>query len=288
MEADPELGAVTGAIEVLPPPADATALQHVLAECEFFEYIAAFQVGRTHQTVLQNLYTLSGAFSAFRREVLLGTFLYSQETVTEDTDLTFELYERFRDKRVGCVSTAIAYVHPIESVRMLYAQRVRWQRGQLEVSARHSKLMRRSIFQPFGFAPARTLLIDHTLAFPRLVWTLFLPILTMFGYSPALIVSATLMLYLFYVLVDLAWMGVAWLDVNQVARQRMQRTWWVLLVLPLYRMLIFWFRFSGFLYAVAEPGTWRVQDPVTQTREGIADIRSRIVDVYHALQSRRG
>jgi putative glycosyltransferase (exosortase G-associated) len=284
MEADPELGAVTGAIEVLPPAADATPLQRVLAECEFFEYLAAFQVGRTHQTILQNLYTLSGAFSAFRREILLQTFLYSQETVTEDTDLTFELYERFRDKRVGCVSSAISYVHPIESLSALYAQRVRWQRGQLEVSARHTSLMRRSMFQISGFAPARTLLIDHTLAFPRLVWTLFLPILTMFGYPLALIVAATLMLYLFYVLIDLAWMAVASIDVNRAARRRMGHTWWVLAALPLYRMLIFWFRFSGFLYAVAEPGTWRVQDPLSQARAGMADIRQRLAAFYRSVQ----
>lgn len=287
MEAEPDLGAVTGSIAVLPAPDGASLERRLLADCEFFEYLTAFHVGREHQTVLRNLYTLSGAFSVFRREVLLNTFLYSRETVTEDTDLTFELYERFRNWRVGSVSTAIAYVHSIETLSTLYAQRVRWQRGQIEVSARHEELMNRPIWQPFGFVPARTLALDHTLAFPRLVWTLLLPILTSFGYPLSLIIFATLALYGFYLLIDLAWIGVAWLDVDADARRRLRRIWWLLPLLPLYRMLIFWFRFSGFLHAVAEPGAWRVQDPVVQVRRGLLDVQQRAHQVYQAILTMR-
>lgn len=272
MEAEPDLGAVTGAIQVLPMEGPGTRLQRLLAECEFFEYLTAFSIGREYQTIFRNLYTLSGAFSVFRRSVLLQTWLYSQATVSEDTDLTFTLYERFRDQRIGCVSTAIAYVHPIESVGALYAQRVRWQRGQVEVSARYRNLMRRSIWRLSGFAPARVLMIDHTLAFPRLVWTLLLPILSVFDYPPTLIAAAALVLYSFYVVLDLLWIAVAWVLAEPNARSRLRGIWWLLPLLPLYRMLIFWFRLSGFLHAVAEPGVWRVQDPITQTREGWADL----------------
>lgn len=268
MTAEPDLGAVTGAVEVLPRAADAAPLLRVINGCEFFEYLAAFRVGREQQTLFGSLYTLSGAFSVFRREVLLRTYLYSQDTVTEDTDLTFELYERFAEWRVGCVSGAVAYVHPIDSLSALYAQRVRWQRGQLEVSARHAGLMRRPLWRVRGFNPARILAVDHTLAFPRLVWTFLLPVLVLFGYPPALIVLALAVLYGFYVLSDVLWMAVAWLDSNTATRRRLARVAWLLPVLPLYRMTIFWFRFSGFLHAVAEPGTWRVQDPVAQIRAG--------------------
>lgn len=287
MENERDLAAVTGAIEVLSPPADAPLMQRILGECEFFEYLTAFHVGREHQTLLQNLYTLAGAFSVFRREALLQTFLYSQETVTEDTDMTFELYERFGDQRIGCVSQAIAYVHPIESLRALYAQRVRWQRGQIEVSARHEELMRRPIWQIQGFAPARTLAIDHTLAFPRLVWTFLLPILTLFDYPLSLIILAMIGLYIFYMVIDLLWTGVAWIDANEIARRRLLQSWWLLLLLPLYRMLVFWFRFSGFLMAVAEPGVWRVQDPITQMRAGWNDMQARAIQLFCDFRARR-
>jgi len=138
MEFKRDLGAVTGAIQVLPPEDDDAPLTRLLAQCEYFEYLTAFHVGRQHQTLMQNIYTLSGAFSVFRRELLLQTGLYRNITVTEDTDLTFEIHERYGDWRIACISSAIAYVHPIESLNALYAQRVRWQRGQLEVSARHA------------------------------------------------------------------------------------------------------------------------------------------------------
>ena len=272
MAAEPDLGAVTGAIEVLPPGEGLGGLQRALAECEYFEYITAFHVGREHQTLLQNLYTLSGAFTAFRREVLFKTYLYSNETITEDTDLTFELYERALDKRIGCVSSAIAYVHPIESLGALYSQRVRWQHGQIEVSARHQGLLKGSFWRISGFSPARVLAVDHTLAFPRLVWTFLLPVLALFGYSLAMVLMAWVVLYAFYLLVDLAWVGVAWLGTNAEARRRLRQIWWLLPALPLYRMLIFWFRFSGFLHAVAEPGVWRAPNPVEQLRRAYAQL----------------
>lgn len=276
LEADPRLAAGTGAIQVLAPAPGAPALPGLLGSCEFIEYLTAFNVGRTYQTLQQNLYTLSGAFSFFRRSVLLQTTLYSQETVTEDTDLTFQLYEVLRGERIGCVTRAIAYVHPIESLGRLYAQRVRWQRGQVEVSARYAQLLRRPFWRLSGFVPSRALLIDHTLAFPRLVWTLLLPVLVGFGYAPALIVSALLVLYGFYLLVEVGWVAVALIGVDRASRLRLLGLLWLLPAMPLYRMGIFWFRLSGFIHAVAEPGTWSVSDPLTQIRAGLADLRRRL------------
>ncbi len=287
MEADPTLGAVTGAIRVLPPPQGAGRMRTFLAACEFLEYVSAFQVGRQYQSILHNLYTLSGAFSVFRRESLLKTYLYSQETVTEDTDLTFELYDRMRDQHVACVCSAIAYVHPIESLSALYAQRVRWQRGQVEVSAKYPDLMKRSPFTIRGFNPARVLLIDHTLAFPRFLWTFFTPALVFFGYPLTLLVLAFLLMYLFYLLIDVTWIAVAWTGVDREGRERIVRTLWALPFLPLYRMAIFWFRFSGFLHASAEAGTWRVQDPVVQIREGIQDLRRHLEDWWRRRMASR-
>ena len=273
LDSNPDLGAVTGAVQVLPAPKNAPRYLKILAECEFFEYLTAFNVGREQQTWLRSLYTLSGAFSAFRREILLQTYLYSQETVTEDTDLTFEIYERFRNYRVGCVSQAVAYTHPIDSIGRLYGQRVRWQRGQMEVSARHAGLMKRPIWALRGFSPARTLAIDHTLAFPRIVWTFLLPALALWGYPLNLIVLSLGVMYLFYVWIDLTWVFVSILGVNQVAKNRLKTIWQYVPLMPLYRMLIFWFRFSGFLHAIAEPGVWQVEDPWVQIQAGLSDLR---------------
>jgi putative glycosyltransferase (exosortase G-associated) len=263
MEAEPDLGAVTGSVEVLPPPPGSTVLQVALAECEFQEYLTAFQIGRQYQTLTGNLFTLAGAFSVFRRDVLLRTFLYSQATVTEDTDLTFEIHKRFTQHRVGAVAQAVAYVHPIESLSALYAQRVRWQRGQLEVSALHDDLLARPWWQPHGFTPSRVLLIDHTLAFPRLAWTFLLPILTLFGYPGSLLVGAAIALYAFYMMIDLLWLLTSWLLAAPAARQRLKHSWWIFTVMPLYRIVVFWFRLSGFCMRSPnrEPGVFKTPSP---------------------------
>jgi putative glycosyltransferase (exosortase G-associated) len=287
MEADPSLGAVTGAVDVIPPETELSPVMRVIAECEFFEYLTAFHVGREQQTLLHNLYTLSGAFSVFRRQVLLETFLFSRETVTEDTDITFDLYERAADSHIGCVTEAVAYVHPITSLRALYSQRVRWQRGQLEVSARHQQLLRRPLWKIGGFSPRRILIVDHTLAFPRVIWTFLLLALALFGYPLSLIILAWLVLYVFYLGIDLLWAGVAWLDANPAARRRLVSSAGLLLALPIYRMLIFWFRFSGFLHAIAEQGAWQVQDPLALTRQGLDQVRRELGEKLASLRPKR-
>jgi hypothetical protein len=120
------------------------------------------------------------------------------------------------------------------------------------------------------------LIVDHTLAFIRLVWTFFLPILIMFGYPPSFVVTALAIIYVFYLLIDLLWMLVSWVDVGAEARAFLRGNKWIVVAMPVYRMLVFWFRMSGFLYAVAEPGSWRVKDPVTQTRDAMFDLISNL------------
>ena len=90
--------------------------------------------------------------------------MYSERTVSEDTDLTFHIRNSVRKNkaRLGCVSSAIAYVEPISSVSKLYSQRVRWQRGQIEVTALYNTGKARFIDMLRSF-DGRTLLVDHTL-----------------------------------------------------------------------------------------------------------------------------
>ncbi|HET59781.1 MAG TPA: glycosyltransferase, partial [Chloroflexi bacterium] len=92
MEGNPDIGAATGYLVVSPPDRQATNNEQLLAKLEFLEYVTVFGVGRAYQSQANALFTLSGAFSIFRREVLLRTFLYNQDTVSEDTDLTLQLY----------------------------------------------------------------------------------------------------------------------------------------------------------------------------------------------------
>jgi putative glycosyltransferase (exosortase G-associated) len=285
-ETDPSLASATGAISVLEPANPTPGLiQTILAECEFIEYLASFKIGRVYQSLNDSLYTLAGAFCAFRRDVLLRTFLYSQETVTEDTDLTLDLHEKTQSEHIACVPEATAFVHPIPSLRALYSQRVRWQRGQLEVAARHEKFMRRGgFFRLRGLSLQRLLLMDHTLSFPRMVWFFFLPALVAFDYPLSLVLTGFAATYVLYAAIEAMWILVTYLVSEPEARLRLRRSWWLFLATPLYRFVVYWFRLAGFLAAQAEPPSWRVTDPVTATRAGLAEIRQRLMGIAESIR----
>lgn len=276
-ENDPRLGAITGFIEIHPDEEETpTGWFRQLLNCEYLEYLTVFGVGRSYQALFGAIYTLSGAFTAFRREALAATLMYSAETVSEDTDLTFQLYERNPDLRVSNFPDVRVYVQPITSLSALYSQRVRWQRGQLEVSALHKKLVQKRASSLMGFSPARTLLVDHTLSFPRLVWMFFLPVLTGFGYSLQLMATAYALMYLFYLSVEVAWVGGAYAFADKKTKSRVRAMLPTILVMPFYRMMIFFFRFSGFLNTMVEPGAWRITNPAWQLQAGWMDLRARI------------
>jgi biofilm PGA synthesis N-glycosyltransferase PgaC len=274
--ADKDLAAATGSVEILPGEPTHDPLRHIMTECEFMEYYTGFHIGRQYQTATDSLFTLAGAFSVFRREVLLKTYLYDKQTVSEDTKLTFELHQLFKGMRKACVAEAVAYVAATPSISAMYAQRVRWQRGQLEVTALFPEFLL-SPFHVKGLASSKSLVVDHTLAFARVVWTFLLPMLYFVGYPLTMVFSATLIMYVCYMAVEGAYWGAAYLIADPPIRERLKSDWWLLLVMPVFRFTLFWFRFGGFLSVLLEPAEWRVKDPFTQTREAFEGIKTTFI-----------
>ncbi|MGI5838775.1 MAG: TIGR03111 family XrtG-associated glycosyltransferase [bacterium] len=267
MENAPDLAAATGSIIVAPTTEAANNFLGFLRVCEAAEYQTAFQVGRRYQAKTNTLFTLSGAFSAFRRDVLLRSFLYSERTVSEDTDLTFHLrtFLRGRQGRIGYVSGAIARVKPVSSLSRLYSQRVRWQRGQIEVA---------SLYWPAGGIDpgnsrgriGRLLLTDHTLSFGRMTWTLLFPLLCCLGYPVLMVFEAIAAFYLSYIFLDALLLTAACRTAGTEARKEMRRKWWIVFILPLYRTLLYWFRIAGIITALTEPANWQTTPPWEQVK----------------------
>jgi putative glycosyltransferase (exosortase G-associated) len=276
MEGNADIGAATGYLVVSPPDRQATINEQLLAKLEFLEYVTVFGVGRAYQSQVNSLFTLSGAFSIFRREVLLRTFLYNQDTVSEDTDLTLQLYAQAKEYRIVTIQNAMAYLHPTENWSKLYSQRVRWQRGELEASALHLNLVRRTIWQLKGISLKRTLLVDHTLALPRLIWLVFLPILTSFGYSGSMIFLSYLFMYAFYLFIELIWITTAYLYAVPTVRTQIKEYLLMIPLMPIYRIIIFLFRVSGFIYAINEPFSWAVPNPIHQLGDALNDLRNHL------------
>ncbi len=224
-----------------------------LAACQFFEYLQAFRIGRHAEAVRNELFTLSGACAIFRREVLQAIQGYRGRTVSEDTDATLSVQRQ--QMKVGYLPQVRVHLAPTISWKALYSQRVRWQRGELEVVAVHAdRLGKGGRF--WSRSLPRRLQSDHALAVMRLVWGFLLPLFPLLGYPPALIAQATGLMYALYVATDALEMFVAWPVCAPSERRLLRQSAMYLPFLPLYRMVVYFFRLSGILKTLSEDPQW--------------------------------
>jgi len=243
-------------------------LERMLASCQFLEYLSAFRLGRQYQSILNSEYILSGAFSAFRRTVLLKSPLYSSRTVSEDFDLALSLHRQHT--RVGYVADAKAYVEPVCDLDMLYAQRVRWRRGQLEVCGLYKDMVGEGRFGYLGrLGLPGMLLADHTVAFPRMVWSVLILFFPLLGYHPNVIAIFLVIMFGMYVVLDFAQTMAAYFIVDSDTKRNIEGTFHYNFILPFYRLLIFYFRMSGYLIVLKDPPSWHVGGPMNGFKNGI-------------------
>ncbi|KRK26756.1 glycosyltransferase [Lactiplantibacillus pentosus DSM 20314] len=284
-ESDSSIAAMTGA--VLPQRQLVQQVSgwwhRLLAKNEYYEYAQAFLSGRTIESFWDQLFTMSGAFSAFRREVLMETFLYDTDTIGEDTDMTFQIRTRLGKKVVICAN-AIFYVEPISGFAELYTQRQRWQRGELEVAQNYmaQTASLRGFFKDFL---VRRIMIDHTFTFPRMIWTFATLVLIAFGYSTLVVGLSYLLIYGLYVLVGVInFISVGILLKPYPAERRFySRLWWLTLTLPIYMFLTGWIRLVGVINAMTTHATWRMRGFSEEWHQLIAvlrDDRQTVRDYY--------
>lgn len=260
-ENDPEIAAMTGAI--LPNhhlvQAVAKPWHRLLADNEYFEYAQAFMSGRTIESERDQLFTMSGAFSAFRREVLMETFLYNTDTIGEDTDMTFQIRTRLGKKVVICTE-AIFYIEPISGLGELYTQRQRWQRGELEVAANYMQNTA-GLQKFFNNFLIRRLMIDHTFLFPRMIWMFASVVLVRFGYPLGVMLLSYVVIYWLYVFVSLINYCAVRLLMRPAPAERhfYARLWWVAFTLPAYNLICSVIRLIGIINGMTTQASWRLR-----------------------------
>ena len=107
-----------------------------LARVQIVEYLRAFLFGRLGWSPMNALLIISGAFGLFRRSAVIEAGGYRHSTIGEDMELVVRLHRLFRasgvDYRIVYVPDPICWTEAPESLEVLRAQRVRWQRGLLE------------------------------------------------------------------------------------------------------------------------------------------------------------
>lgn len=275
-EMDPSVDCMTGVILTEPDLVQSYPLlfPRLLRKVEFMEYAQAFLAGRNYASETNAIYTLSGAFSAFRKSAVLKSQLYNTDTICEDTQITFQMKYLLKTKVQIC-ENAIFFVDPIEDMNKLYTQRQRWQRGSLEVSNLFlkDKMKGRHMFSSVNL---RTLAYDHTFAFPRMIWYLALLCLMVMGYSFSMILFSTLLLYGLYILIGLFYYisTIGFLKEFKELRHYYASQWYVIPLMPLFNLLVFFIRFAGIINSINTDSAWKTKNftqEKTSIKEQMAD-----------------
>ncbi|MEM6704056.1 MAG: glycosyltransferase family 2 protein [Acidobacteriota bacterium] len=131
--ADAEVGAVTAYIK------EGSRRPNWLQRCVTFEYITATGASRRAQNVLGFLVCLSGGAQLHSRANLqsLGGRIFS-ETLAEDTFTTF--LSQLGGRRVLFEPNAVVYAEEPDSLLGLWKQRLRWARGNVQISGEFRRL----------------------------------------------------------------------------------------------------------------------------------------------------
>jgi len=115
-----------------------------LAKLQVLEYLRAFHFGRLAWSKLHALLIISGAFGVYRRDAVVSVGGYYSKSLGEDMDLIVRLHKHYIKKReaytISFVPDPVCWTDAPEDLATLKKQRVRWQRGLLEVLSEHRSL----------------------------------------------------------------------------------------------------------------------------------------------------
>lgn len=289
-EEDNTINVATGAIMVQPELVDAypRGRRRLFRKLEFMEYAQAFLAGRNYSAEINYVYTLSGAFTAFRNNAILGSWLYNTDTVCEDTQITFQMRYK-QHQRLHVCENAIFFVDPIESVDKLYTQRQRWQRGSLEVAKMFDPedLSMRHALRDVN---VNTLLYDHTFAFPRMIWYIALICLLAIGFSATVVLSAMGVIYVLYVLCGFFYFVAvsSFLKPFPQLRSYYRRQWWTVFLMPLFNFVVFFIRLAGIVNSINTDSAWKTRT-LTEERTALSEVlshdMSRVRGGYERMRS---
>lgn len=128
--------------------------QNMLLRYQLSGYLSSFYVRKATQSKLNVLGVVSGAFGAFRRDVLVKIGGYKQ-TLGEDMEITFRLQKYIKARKLGekliFVPEAVCYTEVPETFIALLHQRIRWQKGFLDCINLYKKDFFMSLSKRFSF-----------------------------------------------------------------------------------------------------------------------------------------
>lgn len=255
-ENDPSIDALTGTILTRKDLIKKTKNRFLkfVRENEYLEYSQSFLAGRAVESQDNHLFTMSGAFSAFRRDKLLHTNLYNIETVGEDIDMTFQIRYQLHGKVILCPQ-AIFYVYPLDNLNKLYTQRQRWQRGELETLHMFFETRSIGISNIFINFIVRRLIMDHTILLLRVIWMFAYLFLISLGYSAKVMGLSFVLLYFLYILISaLNFINIqSFLKNFKSDRRYYLSKFYIIFSLPIYYFVCSFIQVIGIINAMTTP-----------------------------------
>ena len=276
-EQNPDCNCATGAVLIEPRLIEeekkrAGFILRIIQKLEFMEYCQAFLAGRNFQAETNSIFTMSGAFSAFRKSTLLKTRMYNSETICEDTQMTFQVKENLKQKVYFC-EDSLFFVDPIESVNKLYTQRQRWQIGELEVMQMFALNKMKNPLNMIADSTTRLLISDHTMAFPKIAWLFVLLIISVMNRSAKVAVVSTVIIYIMGVIISCLFGINTMLFLKEFPelKQYYRKNFPYIILMPMYSYFTYFIRLCGILNSIGRASSWRTKN-FTEERTEINEL----------------
>jgi len=174
-----------------------------LAMFQVAEYIRAFLFGRVGLNVVNSTLILSGAFSLFRKDAIIGIGGYRKESISEDMELVTRLHRIGIEKKtpysIQFISDPVCWTEVPESMKMLARQRRRWYLGLLQTMVQNRDTLFRPKYGRFGWVCLPYYLVVELLSpLVEMLGYIIVPISWMLGMINTEFMVLFLMLSIFY------------------------------------------------------------------------------------------
>jgi cellulose synthase/poly-beta-1,6-N-acetylglucosamine synthase-like glycosyltransferase len=138
-----DVAAVGGNVRVNPG-------KNVLVKIQQIEYLVMMEMAKPFQTDLyQAVLIISGAYGAFKKDLLNKVGAWDADIITEDLDLTWKLYRL--KKRVLFSEKAVCYTDAPATFKTFVKQRIRWDVGLFQTLFKHRTFIFSRRFPALGF-----------------------------------------------------------------------------------------------------------------------------------------
>lgn len=160
--------------------------RRLLPLIQSLEYFRSFLMARLSWSRFNVVLVVSGAFGVFSRRAVRGVNGYTSNSAGEDMDLVFKLHRHMRktgqDYEIVYLAEPACWTEVPETLSEFASQRIRWQRGAVEVFAANvGMLLRPRYARVAWFGLLHTFMLDIVSPVVEVLGYLMIPILLILG-----------------------------------------------------------------------------------------------------------